>query len=260
MTLSNRVGALLVGTAFAVLVAGGLRAEDETRDVESLRRRVVELQRRATVGEVETARLRRELDRLSEELAAARGETARCREELAQATAAPAGVGLGGRIEESEVADEGLDLAPPPAPPRELAAAQPAGEPRTPAPVSEQAQELYDDSYTLFHEKRYQEAEAGFQRFLERHAETSLADNALFWIGESRFARGDFAAALEAFTATVERFPEGNKVPDALLEAGKCLESLGDRARAVETYREIVESFAGSAAAAAAAERLQTLR
>ncbi|NJL26931.1 MAG: tol-pal system protein YbgF [Thermoanaerobaculia bacterium] len=118
---------------------------------------------------------------------------------------------------------------------------------------------LYDEGYTLFHEKRYAEAEQRFERFLALYPTSSLADNALFWIGECRYARGEFQAALEAFTGTVERFPEGNKIPDAMVKAGKCFEALGDLDSARETYDEIGRRFPATGAATLAAEHLKTL-
>ncbi len=238
-------------------------------EVDELKQRVVELQRKTTVSEVELARLRQEITQLEEELAA-KEEAARRQQEQAAAEAAEVPIDLGGEIEEGDVEEELLDEPPmdrsppevPPAsapPPAAAAAARPAA-PAPAAVVTPQAQALYDESYTLFHEKRYAEAEEGFRRYLELYPTTELADNSQFWIGECRYARGDFNAALAAFTATVERFPGGNKVPDALLKAGKCLEALGDRERAAQTYREVMNRFRGSAAAAAATERLEALR
>jgi tol-pal system protein YbgF len=104
------------------------------------------------------------------------------------------------------------------------------------------------------------DAEASFQRFLQAHGDSDLADNAQYWIGEARFARGDHRAALAAFQETAARYPQGNKVPDALLKAGQSLEQLGDPEGARAAYRTVVERFASSAAAVAAEERLSRLR
>lgn len=223
-------------------------------DVAELKRRIVELQRQATVSEVEAARLREEVAALERELADAR-RTAR--PERAQ----PAGdtgeedveigpITLTEGIEESE-----LEEPPPSAPPVQP---EPAGE--RPQGPSREAIALYDEGYVLYHQERYAEAQTRFESFLEGYPDTDLADNALFWIGESHYARSDYDAALEAFTETIERFPEGNKVPDALLKAGKCLEALGRKAQARDTYQEVAERFPSSAAAAVARERLAALR
>lgn len=255
-------GAAVVALAlFHTGCGGGMWREPETgaSEADELRRQNLELRREKTVAEVELARLRQEVARLERELAAARAEIARPAPPPAAAGApeSPAPPA----VEGEELADE--DLAPPPA--RETAARP---EPPVPAPapvpppqkIDAAARALYDESYAFFHERRYTESEAGFERFLELYPRTDLADNAQFWIGECRFARGEHESALEAFTRTVEEYPEGNKVPDALLKAGRCLELLGDRSEAAATYEEIVRRFGDSPAAAAARERLAELR
>lgn len=152
--------------------------------------------------------------------------------------------------------DEALDLGAPTttsAPPPPETAPPPARVPST------SAQALYDRAYSLFHQGEYASAESEFENYLGLYPETRLADNAQFWIGESRFARGEIEGALDAFRRTVERFPDGNKVPDSMVKAGKCLEALGDAEGARATYREVVRIHAGTAAAAIAEERLLML-
>ena len=127
------------------------------------------------------------------------------------------------------------------------------------APISSAAQAIYDRGYTLYHQGRYLDAEASFQRFLQEYSDTDLADNAQYWIGEARYARGDVPGSLAAFREVVARYPDGNKVPDALLKAGQSLERLGDSESARRSYREVLDSFPNSAAAAQAQQRLSAL-
>jgi tol-pal system protein YbgF len=259
--------AALLGIGCASGPLGSPSARDT--EIERLERRVSELEREATVGRVETTRLRREIERLERELAA--------REAELEARAAPGGEVVeelpsgpileeGPAIEETALEVEEIRAeTPPPESEAEIPDTPTSTEgvvvaeplPRSPA---DGAQGLYDEGYTLFHQKRYDEAETTFLAFLERHPGSALADNALFWVGESRYARGQLRQALEAFTATVERFPDGNKVPDAMVKAGKCFEGLGETAAARETYQEVRRRFPGTAASAIAAEHLEALR
>ena len=64
---------------------------------------------------------------------------------------------------------------------------------------------------------------------MQAYPRTDLSDNAQFWIGESRYARGDISGALSAFRETLQLYPGGNKVPDALVKEGDCLAGMGDR-------------------------------
>jgi tol-pal system protein YbgF len=161
-------------------------------------------------------------------------------------------------IEESDLVEVEVEMEEEPASGAGAAEVPPAADAAT-APISTAAQALYDRGYTLYHQGRYLDAEASFQRFLQAYGETDLADNAQYWIGESREARGDIAGALAAYREVVARYPRGNKVPDALLKAGQSLERLGDSESARDSYRQVLESFPNSAAALAAEERLERM-
>ncbi len=287
-TTDSRTFALVVVSAtLAIACLSDLEGSPATKpkEVEALKQQVVALQRRATVAELESNRLKREITRLKAELEEARQAAESCPEveELEAVPTSPAMIGLDQIIEETDL-EEAPIVAPQPvsaeAGDSERSAGNPveglevvedpeAGDsevppisatPATPAAMSTTAQALYDEGYALFHQQRYADAEERFSRFVELHPQTDLTDNALFWIGECRYARGELSSALEAFSGTVERFPHSNKVGDALLKAGKCLESLGDTQQARQTYEEVVGRFPSSAAAAQARDRLKALR
>ena len=231
---------------------GGSSSRDA--DIEELKARVIELQKKAAMAEVELARLR-------QEVLAARGG-APPRVSMPPSPAAPAPPATieapppppPAAIEEGDL-DEADLPASPGAPP--IAGAPPPG---TPAQaLSPEAQSVYDQAYTLYHQGRYLDAETAFQRFLQVYGGTDLADNASYWIGECRYARGDLRGALQAFRETIERFPQGNKIADALLKAGQCLESLGDLDGARAAYDELVDRFGDSAAADVARGRRDRL-
>ena len=260
--------AALVGALAAAAALGGCAStplapsRDLETEVRELRQRVAELQRQAAVDQIAIDDLRRKVEALEggrrapagarstapAEPPAERVEAAPRRPEPARPVVEerppePLPEPLGADVEES-------DLEEPPA--IERAAGPPTGG----APIGPAGQALYDRGYTLYHQGRYLDAEASFQRFLQSHGDTDLADNAQYWIGEARFGRGDVRGALAAFRETVARYPEGNKVPDALLKAGQSLEQLGDREAARDSYREVRDRFPGSAAAVVAEERL----
>ncbi len=282
--VSNGGMLLCLGLSLAACGGGLIRSGSASQEgqVELLQQRIVELQQRATVGEVEAQRLQKEVERLRGELAtrdaAAEAAARAAAESTALGKAAGQPVAIGPLIDELPVEEVELELEPRPTRPSvttpveeiqrpdQRRVERPETTPVEAAPTPrivehfDPAQRIYDEAYTLFHRQRYAEAEASFRQIIERFADSELADNAQFWIGESRYARGDFSSALAAFTTTVQRYPAGNKVPDAMLKAGKCLEALGDLKSAKETYREVVDGFPGSSAAAQAEDRLEALR
>ncbi|MEM1181299.1 MAG: tol-pal system protein YbgF [Acidobacteriota bacterium] len=256
--MTGAVRALLV-TAACSLVFGcgsGLTPAPKTQVDETprLRSELLEARQRAVMAEVEAERLASKVAELERQLREARALSQR----------APTARETRAAIEDialpsTQSAIEEVDLDVPPAPAATPPASTGLTSPQPAPPAGASPQALYDRAYSLFHEKRYAASEAAFEEFLGRHRDSHLADNAQFWIGESRWARGDFSSALTAFMATVEGFPHGNKVADALLKAGRCLEALGQKQRAMATYQELVARFPASAAALSAEQRLEEL-
>ncbi len=270
------VAALAAGGCSSALLTDRGASPDELAEIKS---RILELQRTAAMTRVELERLRDELAALEARLAggtvAPPGSSPAARRPPAVPPAAPpapsAAAEPAGRDNESMI--EVSDL--PPTPARPAASPPPATAPSaaTPPPstapaaavpppaagqqpVTEAAQALYDRGYTLYHQGRYVDAETSFRRFLQSYPDSPLSDNAQYWIGESRFARGDLEGALAAFREASERYPTGNKVADSLLKAADCLRRLGDETGARAGYQEVIRSYPGTAAAAMAEERV----
>ncbi|MGD2071610.1 MAG: tol-pal system protein YbgF [Gemmatimonadota bacterium] len=301
--MTGRRLALVVLAVSALAAAGcasgtrvGTRsAADRDGEIARLKERVLEIQRRLSVTEVEVDRLRREVARLKgapieegarvvppgEESTRSMRSTRSGERAGSGAVAADATDGSGRDFEIEDLGEP--SPGPPDAPPRAVEETpdeetsgrgrmEPPGQPdrqsaARPAPSSaggadeltDEAQALYDRGYALYHQGRFVDAESTFQQFLQAHAGTELADNAQYWIGEARFARGDMKGALSAFREVARRFPDGNKVPDALLKAGETQAATGDSAGARETYREVIRTFPGTTAAAVAQDRLADL-
>jgi tol-pal system protein YbgF len=280
--------AVLVGACSSVRSPGSsAKQRDREAEIRSLQARIVELQQQATMAEVELARMRSRVEELEQLLADSR-------DRVEEVSAERGGMGSGEKSRVGrptvpsdpsiEVSDLGVDELPQvrPAGPatdetegsvavgtlEELGsgAAGGVGRDEPPGdsasrgrPVPKEGQTLYDRGYTLFHQGLYLDSESAFQQFLQIYGSTDLGDNALFWIGEGRFARGDLNGALAAFRETVERYPLGNKVPDAMLKVGDCLRDLGDLQGARDGYAEVARRFPSSAAAAMAEDRLRQL-
>ena len=230
-------------------------------EIEELQRRVLDLQRRAAMAEVEIARLRQTVADLELRARAGPAPGANPRGPTAPAAPLPAAEPRPTRsappatIEEDDLAEIPPPLSNSPGlPPPSGGAGAEATE-----PVSREAQTAYDLAYTLYHQGRFIDAETAFRRFLQTWQRTDLADNASYWIGECRYSRGDLRAALAAFQETVERFPSGNKTPDALFKAGQCLEGLGDIESARSSYQAILERYPEEPAAGLARDRLRVL-
>ena len=249
-------------------------------DLEQMKRRILDLQQKAAMTEVEMERLRQQVARLE---ARPQLEEPVVEVEVVERPAVePSWQGANsqqeGLLEESDLplGQESVVVQQPTADRAEItpSTTEDTADGSIPAPgsldrssgsiadepVVPAAQALYDRGYTLYHQGRYLDAESSFQRFLQAYPRTDLSDNAQFWIGESRYARGDISGALSAFRETLQQYPAGNKIPDALVKEGDCLAGMGDRDGARQSYEEVVRRFPGSAAAVMASERIDDLR
>src|SRR2546428_3840148 len=90
-------------------------------------------------------------------------------------------------------------------------------------PASGAALSLYRDAYAKLMAGQYAAAADGFREFVRRFPRHDYADNAQYWLGESFYARQDYASAAPEVQAGVGRWPAGHKAPDAPLQPGHCL-------------------------------------
>lgn len=285
MNIIARAGFVIIVAAVATACSSGYSSSsvDYSGDLAEMKERILELQEQAAVADVEIQRLRQQVSmlesRLGIEPSSPTSTPSRAATESTPSTAEPEPVesGTPDPVISAEVEESDLVTSPPVSTTAgstvaATTAQSPTATPSssdapeiqtrtttTNAPVDAAAQALYDRGYTLYHQGRYLDAEASFQRFLQSNPSTELSDNAQFWIGESRYARGDIRGALAAFRETLQRYPDGNKVPDALIKEGDCLTSLGDRDGARSRYEEVIRRFPSSAAAIMAEERIAAL-
>jgi tol-pal system protein YbgF len=222
--------------AVAALAAGSIACASAPRFTSSEEQQAIEA--RLTALEKQSAQAQLEIERLKHRLAELAAPVARSASpgvppadtpSVPEALAAPP---RAGRVEESDLGEP---------------AASPVPSPETTA---------YEDALKLLRAGSLAEAETKLRRFTDERPDSDLADNAWFWIGESRLARGDNLGALDAYRTTIDRYPEGNKVPDALLKLGQALLLTGDRASAREAWTELVNRFPTTAAAESARARL----
>ncbi|MCI0480515.1 MAG: tol-pal system protein YbgF [Candidatus Dadabacteria bacterium] len=120
-------------------------------------------------------------------------------------------------------------------------------------------EELYAAAYKKFQDNDYDGAERGFRRFIERSPDSSLADNAQFWIGEIYYARKSYERAILEYDAVIKKYPSGDKVPSAMLKQGFAFLELNDTAHAKTIFSEIVKKYPKEPQAETAGKKLETL-
>lgn len=148
--------------------------------------------------------------------------------------------------------------APSPPPPRNVA------NPRTGASAprlqSGQIADRYREALTLFGKGALDQARAAFQQIFDSDPAGELADNALYWIGETYFTTGKYGDAIRIFERIEADYADQNKAPDAIFKIGASLAKQGDLSLAKRTYERLIEKYPYSTPAAAARVELNRIR
>ena len=118
----------------------------------------------------------------------------------------------------------------------------------------------YRQAIVLFGQGRYADARRAFEEVFEADTAGDLADNALFWIGETYFAAGDFSNAMRFYARVVNDYSDQNKAPDALFKTAMAQARTGDLALARKTLQQVIDRYPFSSPASAAKAELQRIR
>jgi tol-pal system protein YbgF len=169
------------------------------------------------------------------------------------------------RIEERESAAPASSVAAPAvrtpqiAAPHEAAAPAAQQQPQR-ALVGAQLAEDYRQAIMLFGRGRHADARRAFEAVLAAEPAGDLADNALFWIGETWYAVGEFTNAMRYYGRVVSEFPDQNKAPDALFKSALSQAKTGDLALARKTLQQVIDRYPYSSTASSAKAELQRIK
>jgi len=165
-----------------------------------------------------------------------------------------------------------LEEGAPAAPPVQVAAAPAsAPAPRTqPAPAQSAPTQAalvtakiagdYRNALVLYGQSRLADARRAFQEVFEADQQGDLADNALFWIGETYFAAKDYVNAMRYYGRVTADYADQNKAPDAMLKTALAQEKTGDLALARRTLQQVIERYPYSSSASTAKQELQRIK
>src|SRR5690606_6751951 len=103
---------------------------------------------------------------------------------------------------------------------------------------------------------KYPEATAAFKQFIATFPNSTLSDNAWYWLGESYYVARQYGEALKSFRTVVDKYPTSRKMPDALLKIGYCNYELKNWAEARNALNRVVQQYADTTAARLASQRI----
>ncbi len=115
---------------------------------------------------------------------------------------------------------------------------------------------MYQKARNLLLENNFIQAGQIFKTLARRFPKHSLADNALYWLGECYYSLGQYQKAIDVFKDLIHRYPKAEKVPDALLKTGYSFLSMDDANRAGHFLKQVIKRYPFSSAAEKAQEKL----
>jgi len=117
----------------------------------------------------------------------------------------------------------------------------------------------YQTAFNLLKDSQYDRAIAAFQKFLIVYSDSSLADNAQYWLGEAYYVNKSYPEAQGAFQRVVDKYPQSRKRPDALLKIGYCQYELKQWDSAKGTLSKVATQFPDTPAGHLAQQRLDKM-
>ncbi|HYP57108.1 MAG TPA: tol-pal system protein YbgF [Beijerinckia sp.] len=123
------------------------------------------------------------------------------------------------------------------------------------APVNP-AREEFDLALGYYKQKEYENAEKGFEAFLQKNPKSRMASDAIYYLGESFYQRGRQREAAEQYLKLSTQYASSARAPEAMLRLGQSLNALGAKEQACATFSEVARKYPNaSQAVKAGAER-----
>lgn len=192
---------------------------------------------------------------------ATQGEAAEPPRDLAEPASAPEGlkvISLGEEAEQKKTPEKPIEIKTKKT--ESSAAAKKAPAPRpAKAAKGDGPDEIYNRGQDLFLSGKYVEARDVFGGLVKSFPESPLADNALYWAGETYYSEKDFRKSADIFNEVAAKYPTGNKAPDALLKAGFSCMELKDMPGAGRAFERLMKEYPGSEAAIKAKKTIEKL-
>jgi tol-pal system protein YbgF len=145
---------------------------------------------------------------------------------------------------------------PPPPPPPEVPKGVP---PIQPPPSQNPEKAAFDSAFDLFQKNQFANARQQFQGFMRQYPQSSMADSALYWIGECYYSERQYQNSIETFQQVLNRYPSGNKTPNAMLKQAAAFQQIGDRTAARILYERLIDQFPRSPQAQIAKQKLKQM-
>lgn len=98
------------------------------------------------------------------------------------------------------------------------------------------AAEQYEYAFSLLRKRDFAAAETAMRSFVDKHGDDALAGNAMYWLGETYYARGNYRDAAATFLDAYTGYPQNDKASHSLLKLAMSLGALGKTDAACQAF------------------------
>ena len=103
--------------------------------------------------------------------------------------------------------------------------------------------DAYEAAYALLKTGDYDRAEQAFLKFMADYPTSTYLGNANYWLGESYYARGQYAEAAGLFADGFTKYKDNTKAPDNMLKLGLTMKQLGKKSEACTAFKGLTNEF-----------------
>lgn len=118
---------------------------------------------------------------------------------------------------------------------------------------------LFTAGMNDFNRRRYDQALATFEAYLDQYGDTDRAPQAQYQVGEIHAAQKNWSDAQAAYEVVLEKYPKSSVAVSAAVRKGQMLEAQDRSADAVEVYQSVVRSAPHRKESQTARDRLTAL-
>jgi tol-pal system protein YbgF len=113
----------------------------------------------------------------------------------------------------------------------------------------ETAETLYQQSYDFMMQRRFDDAQQGFNSIIQRYPDHDLVGPSYYWLGETYFAQSQYKQAAEQFLTVYKTYPKSSKAADSMVKLGVSLVKLGNAQQGCAVYDAVAGQFPKAAQA-----------
>ncbi len=117
----------------------------------------------------------------------------------------------------------------------------------------------YLAAYELIKNKRYDDALASMNTFVQKYPRGGYTANAQYWLGELYLVKKDYAKAIEHFDTVLKQFPTSSKSAASMLKVGYAYAEMGNKPEAQKYLQQVVRAYPNTPTAQLANSKLRTI-